>query len=285
VVTLTNGAQSHAVVLRRSSVIYAVSCRKSGCWATGRPVHGTGAYLVKISSAGRPVAERTVRLPARTTLGPIWCASMSSCEIAGADNRISPAAIVIGDWSGKKLHLHRVTVKGSKRMSMTAISCWRADCEAVGGAMVGPGFSPSNRKGLILTTAGGKPARLNADSGYPYLPGVSCVSATTCYGAYGGSVVTVTRGVVTHSLGGAGGGVSAIECTTSGCEVAGTVLLPQYSTSDGLLQSLSDGRWGTPIDDGASYAFSGIAARGGKGGFMAVGTGATASGGSDVAVG
>jgi len=60
VVTLTNGAQSHADVLRRSSVIASASCRKSGCWAVGSPVHGTGVYLVKISPAGRPVAERTV---------------------------------------------------------------------------------------------------------------------------------------------------------------------------------------------------------------------------------
>src|SRR5262245_3562533 len=66
VVTLTNGHQSHAVVLRRSSVIDSVSCRKSGCWAIGHLVHGSGVYLVKISSAGRPAAERTVRLPAGT---------------------------------------------------------------------------------------------------------------------------------------------------------------------------------------------------------------------------
>ena len=179
--TLTNGAQSHAVVLRGSSVIDSVSCRKSVCWAIGHPDRGTGAYLVKISSAGRPVAERTVPVPARTTLGPISCASPTSCEIAGADNRIRPAAIEIGDWNGKRLHLHRVTVKGSKRMSMKGISCWHSDCEAVGSDTVGPGFN--DHHGLILTTAGGKPARLNADSGYPDLGSVSCVSARTCYGS------------------------------------------------------------------------------------------------------
>jgi hypothetical protein len=281
VVTLTNGAQSHADVLRRSSLIDSVSCRNSGCWAVGSPVHGTGAYLVKISSAGRPVAERTVKLPAGTTLGPISCAGMRSCEIAGADNRIRPAAIEIGHWTGKKLHLLRITVKGSKRMSMPGISCWHSDCEAVGSALVG-----SARSGLVLTTARGKPARLNADSGYPYLESVSCISARTCYAVGGsGSAETVTRGVVTHSQGGAGGVLSAIECTASDCEAAGTILLPQYSTQDGLLQSLSDGTWGAPIDDGASYVFIGIAVRGGRGGFIAIGTGATAAGGSDVAVG
>jgi hypothetical protein len=212
-------------------------------------------------------------MPARTTLGPISCASPTSCEIAGADNRIRPQAIEIGDWNGKKLRLHRVTVKGSKRLSMTAISCWHSDCEAVGGAMVGPGFNVRNSKGLILTTAGGKPARLNADSGYPYLPGVSCVSAATCYGASGsGSVLTVTRGVVTHIQSGTGAELYAIECTASECEVAGTVPLPQYSTQDGWLQSLSDGTWGAGIDDGASYGFTGVAPRGGSGGFIAIGT-------------
>jgi hypothetical protein len=283
VVTLTNGAQSHAVVLRSSSVIDSVSCRKSVCWAIGHPVHGTGAYLVKISSAGRPVAEQTVPLPARTILGPISCSSPTSCEIAGADNRIRPSAIVIGDWNGKKLHLHRVTVKGSKRLSMKAISCWRGYCEAVGGDTVGPGYN--NYQGLILTTAGGKPARLNPDSGQPFADGVSCVSATTCYGTDGGAlVVTVTRGVVTHGQGGAGGALNAIECTASDCEAAGTVALPQYSTQDGWLQSLTDGTWGASTDDGAAYFFTGIAARGGNGGFIAVGAGGYGSG-SDVAVG
>lgn len=136
VVTLANGSQSHAVVLRHSSVIDSVSCLKPGCWAKGRPVHGTGVYLVKISSAGRPVAERTVAVRG-TNLGPISCTSMTSCVITGADNRIRPAAIEIGDWNGKKLHLHRVTVKGSKRMTMPGISCWHSECEAVGSALVG----------------------------------------------------------------------------------------------------------------------------------------------------
>jgi hypothetical protein len=281
VVTLTNGVQSHAVVLRHSSVIDSVSCLKSGCWAAGRAVHGTGIYLVKISSAGRPVAERTVPVSG-TNLGPISCTSMTSCEIAGADNRIRPAAIEVGDWNGRKLQLHRITVKGSKRMTMPGISCWHSDCEAVGSALVG-----AVRAGLILIIARGKPARLNADSGYPYLDSVSCVSARTCYAAGGGggaSVETVTRGVVTHSQGSAAGPVSAVECTASACEAAGTLLLPQYSTQDGLLQSLSDGTWGAPTDDGASYVFTDVAARGDSG-FIAVGTGATAGGGTDVAVG
>jgi hypothetical protein len=282
VVTLTNGQQNRAVVLRRSSVIDSVSCRKSGCWAIGDPVHGTGAYLVKISSAGRPAAERTVPLPARTTLDAIWCASMRSCEIAGADNRTRPSAIEIGTWNGKKLRLHQVRVKGSKRMSMKAISCWHSDCEAVGVDTAGPGFNDYH--GLILTTAGGKPARLNADSGYPGLDSVSCISAKTCYATASGPALTVRRGVVTHGQG-SGGSFYAIECTGSECEAAGELPKPQYSTSDGWLQSLSDGTLGASIDDGATYGFTGIAARGGGGGFIAVGPGATAQAGTDVAIG
>jgi hypothetical protein len=283
VVTLTNGAQSHAVVLRRSSVIDSVSCRKSGCWAIGHPVHGAGAYLVKISTAGRPAAERTVPVPAGTTLGPISCASPTSCEIAGADNRTRPSAIEIGTWNGKKLHLHRVAVKGSKRMSMTAISCWHSNCDAVGGALTGPGFN--DYIGLIVTIAGGKPARLNANSGDPFVDSVSCVSARTCYQTDGGAnVVTVTRGMVTHNQAGTGPDLTAIECTGSDCEVGGWVAVG--STSDGILQSLSGGTWGAPIDDGYAYSFTGIAVRGGSGGFIAIG--AWAAGGtsqSDVAVG
>jgi hypothetical protein len=283
VVTLSNGRQSHAVVLRRSSVIDSVSCRKSGCWAIGHLVHGTGAYLVKISSAGRAVAEQTVPVPARTTLDLISCASMRSCEIAGVDNGIRPSAIEIGTWNGRRLRLHRVTVKGSTRVSMTAISCWHSNCEAVGQAKVGPAIL--DLKGLILTIAGGKPARLNADSGDPFADSVSCVSARTCYGTDGGAnVVTVTRGVVTHNQGGTGPVLNTIECTGSDCEVGGWV--PVGSTSDGILQSLSGGTWGAPIDDSYAYSFTGLAVRGGSGGFIAVG--AWAGGGTgqtDVAVG
>ena len=256
VVTLTNGQQSHAKVLRASSVIDSVSCRKSGCWAIGVPVHGAGIYLVKISSAGRPVAERTVKLPAGTSLGPISCASMTSCEIAGDDNRIRPAAIEIGDWNGRKLHLHRVTVKGSKQVSMFAISCWHSDCEAVGA-------------GLILTTAGGKPAKLNAHSGYS-IGSISCVSAMTCYGTTAG-VVTVTRGVVTNSQATAIG-VNTIECNgTTECEAGGWFAVG--SGSWGFLQSVSDGIPGASINDGASSGYTGMAPRGGNGGFIAIGTG------------
>jgi hypothetical protein len=282
VVTLTNGAQSHAGVLRRSSVIDSVSCpSKSGCWAVGDLAHGTGTYLVKISSAGRAVAEKTVPVPAGTTLGPISCTSMESCKIAGG-TRVRPAAIEIGDWNGKKLHLHPVTVKGSKQVSMTAISCWHTGCEAVGTAAV----PPRTNDGLILTIAHGKPAGLNADSGDPGLGSVSCVSATTCYAVDGSnSVVTITRGVVTDRQGGAGAGLNAIECTGTECEAAGTVLKPQYSSQDGWLQSLSDGTWGASIDDGDTCWFTGIAPRGRSGGFIAVGTGPNCYQDSDIAVG
>jgi len=283
VVTLTNGAQSHAVVLGRSSVIDSVSCRKSGCWAIGHLVHRTGAYLVKITSAGRPAAEQTVPVPAGTTLGPISCASMRSCEIAGADNGTRPAAIEIGTWNGRKLRLHRVTVKGSTRVSMTAISCWHSNCDAVGRAKVGPAILDLN--GLILTIAGGKPARLNANSGDPFADSVSCVSARTCYGTDGGAnVVTVTRGLVTHNERGTGPVLTAIECTGHDCEVGGWVHVG--STSDGILQSLSGGTWGAPIEDSYAYSFTSLAVRGGSGAFIAIGAWAAAgTGQTDVAVG
>jgi hypothetical protein len=281
VVTLTHGHQSHAVVLRRSSVIDSVSCRKSGCWAIGHLVHGTAAYLVKISSAGRPVAEQTVRGRAWTSLGPISCASMRSCEIAGVDNGVRPAAIEIGTWNGVKLRLHRVTVKGSTRVSMTAISCWHSNCDVVGRAKVGPGILDWN--GLILTVAGGKPGRLNADSGDPFADSVSCVSARTCYGTDGGAnVVTVTRGVVTHNQAGTGPDLNTIECTGSDCEVGGWVY-PGGSASDGSLQSLSDETWGAPIEDSYTSGFTSIAVRGGSGGFIAIGQNGTSQFGQSVA--
>ena len=64
--------------------------------AIGHLERSAGAYLVKISSAGRVAAEPTLALPGGTTLGPISCASLTFCEIAGADNRIKLAAIEIG---------------------------------------------------------------------------------------------------------------------------------------------------------------------------------------------
>jgi hypothetical protein len=194
---------------------------------------------------------------------------MRSCEIAGVNNGIRPAAIEIGTWNGKKLRLHRVTVKGSTRVSMTAISCWHSNCDAVGAAKVGPAILDLN--GLILTTAGGKPARLNANSRDPFADSVSCVSARTCYGTDGGAnVVTVTRGVVTHNQAGTGPDLNAIECTGSDCEVGGWDY-PGGSASNGILQSLSDGTFGGPTEDSYTSGFTSIAVRGGSGRFIAIG--------------
>lgn len=283
VVTLTNGKQTHAAVLRGSSVIDTVGCRKSGCWALGRLARGGGVYLVKISSAGRPVSEQTVRVPGGTGLNTIWCASMKSCEIVGADNGISPSAIEIGIWNGTKLRLHPVTVKDSKRIRIAALSCWHSACEAVGEDLAGPGYTAAH--GLILAFTGQRPEKLNADSGYPSLNGLACISPKTCYAA-GGSVVTVTRGAATHSQSSGSGyvGLYAIECRASECETAGTFLKPQNSTSDGWLQSLTNGVLGATVDDAASYGFTAIAGRGSSG-FIALGPSAKATPGTDVAVG
>ena len=266
VVTLTNGAQSHAAVLAASSVIYSVSCpSKSGCWAIGRPGRGAGAYLVKISSAGRPAASRRVPVPAGTTLGLISCASMTSCQVAGTDNRLRPAVVETGTWNGTRLHLYRVPVTGSTQVSISGISCWRTDCEAVGTALAGAAGAD-----LIITTHGGKPGTLNIDSAYA-LSAISCVSATTCYAAGAAVLVTVTSGVPAdpQAVGGGWNG-NAIECTGGHCEAAGgQVFGPAYAD---VLVSLSDGTAGSPAIVQVGQGFSAIAARGSSG-FIAIGGG------------
>ena len=265
VVTLRwNGAQIRAAVLRGSSVIDSVSCRKSGCWAIGHPASGIGAYLVKISSAGRPVAERKLAVPAGTTLGPISCSSMTSCEVAGTDNLVKPAAIEIGTWNGTRLHLYRRGVTGGTQLAMDGISCWHGDCEAVGHALVG-----SARQGLILTSSGGKPGTLHVN-GY-YLESISCISAATCY-AGGDTLVTVTRGVAaspqTFSLDDFGGW-AGVECHGVICEAAGEYA--HGSAAESVLVSLTDGTAGSPVHgDGSGYY--GIAVRGSSG-FIAIGLG------------
>jgi hypothetical protein len=273
VVTLTNGAQSHAAVLRGSSVIDSVSCRQSGCWAIGRTEHFPGGrvYLVKISSAGRPVAERTldVRLGLAMTL--ISCSSTTSCEIAGTDNVTErgtvPAAIEIGSWNGTRLHLYAAPVPGSAKISMAGISCWHGLCEAVGSAQAG-----SAGRGLILTIARGKPGTLNADSGYG-LGSISCISATTCYAAGGDVLVTVTSGVASNPQSVPGlsnfSGWAGIECHDGNCEAAGEYA--PGSAAEGVLVSLTDGTAGSPVHGGGSGYYA-IAVRGSSG-FIAIGLG------------
>jgi hypothetical protein len=277
VVTLAGGAQSHVAVLSGSSVVYSVSCPStSGCWAIGHPVRGAGAYLVKISSAGRPAAWRTVPVPTGTTLGAISCASMTSCQVAGADNQLRPAAVEIGTWNGTRLHLYRVRVTGSTEVSMAGISCWHSDCEAVGSARLG-----SAGTDMIVTTKGGKPSTLNIDSGYA-LSSISCISATRCYAAGAAVLVTVTEGVPADPQVVAGGwNGNAIECTSGGCEAAGgEVFGPAYVD---VLVRLSNGTAGSPTIVRAGQGYSGIAARGGSG-FIAVGVGPYGIG-TDVTVG
>jgi hypothetical protein len=270
VVTLANGAQSHAAVLTGSPVLTSVSCpTASGCWAIGHPDHGAGAYLVKISSAGRPAAERTVTLPTGTSMSVISCASMTSCQVAGANNRlvgaknrVRPAAIEISTWNGTRLHLYRIPVAGSTQVSMTGISCWHSDCAAVGSVVAGTA-SPD----LIQMTTGGKPATLNVDSGYA-LRGISCISATTCYAAGAAVLVTVTSGVPADVQAVAGGWSGrAIECTGGQCEAAGGEVFG--SANADVLVSLTGGTAGSPVIVQLGQGFTGIAARGSSG-FIAI---------------
>jgi hypothetical protein len=269
VVTLRNGAQSHALVLRGSSALDSVSCRPSGCWAIGAPAHGSGAYLVEISSAGRAAAERTVAMPAGTSLGPISCSSMADCEIAGTDSHVRPAAIEIGTWTGTRLRLHRVGVAGSTGVSVGGISCWHGDCEVVGYAQVG-----SASDDLILPVSAGRPGKLNADSGF-FLTTISCVSATTCYAGGLNLLYTLTDGVpgdaqTVPTLQPWGPHWTAIECTGTVCEAAGVA--NAGSELVGVLVGMSDGTAGSRSLVVDSGGFSGIATRAGLG-FIAIGAG------------
>jgi hypothetical protein len=281
VATLTGGAQSHIAVLDGAAVIDSVSCASaSGCWAIGHPDHGAGTYLVKISSAGRPAAQRTLAVPAGTTLGSISCASMTSCQVAGANNRLvgankrlRPAAIEIGSWNGTKLYLYRVPVSDSTQVSISGISCWHSDCEAVGSALVG-----SAATDLVLTTQGGKPSVLNPDSGYA-LSAISCVSAATCYAVGAAVLVTLTSGVPADAQAMAGSW-NAIECTGGHCEAAGREAFAA-AYADALV-SLTGGTAGSPVIVRVGHGFSGIAARGSIG-FTAIDS--RSNGGSEETVG
>jgi len=265
VVTLAGGAPEHAAVLGGSSVLYSVSCPSaSGCWAIGHPARGSAAYLVKISSAGRPEAERALAVPAGTALRVISCASMTSCQVAGTDNRLRPAVIQTGTWNGHRLRLYRVKVTGSTKVTMTGLSCWHSNCAAVGSAVVG-----SAGTDLILATRGGKPGTLNSGSGYA-LRGISCISATTCYAAGAAVLVTVTRGVPGDPQAVPGGwNGNAIECTSTRCEAAGGQV--SGSAYADVLVSLSGGTAGLPVIVQAGQGYSGIAARG-TSGFIAIGS-------------
>jgi len=269
VVTLIGGVQKYAAVLHGSAVIYSVSCPSaSGCWAIARPDRGAGAYLVKISSAGRPAAEQTRPVPAGTTLAEISCTAMTSCEVAGTDNRARPAAIEIGTWNGTSLHLYRRGVTSSTTVSVASISCWHSDCAAVGSAAAGPTTTD-----LIVTTSGGRPDAVNVASGYA-LSAIACVSATTCYAAGAAVLVTVTDGSPADPQAVPGGwNGAAIECTGSHCEAAGgEVFGAAYAD---VLVSLSDGTAGTPVIVQAGQGYSGIAARGSS--FIAIAAGSNSA--------
>jgi len=272
VVTLAGGAQSHAAVLDGSSVIYSVSCpSKSGCWAIGHPVRGAGAYLVKISSAGRPAARKILAVPSGTTLRSMSCASMTFCQVAGTDNRLRPAAVETGTWNGSRLRLYRVKVTGSTRVTIAGISCWHSHCAAVGSALAGTGGSD-----LIVTTTGGKPATVNTNSGYA-LSAIACVSATSCNAAGAAVLVTVTDGAAFHPQAVAGWNGTAIECTGTHCEAAGGQVAGAANVD--VLVSLSHGTAGTPVIVQPGQGYTGIAARGN--GFIAIGTAPNGAGTED----
>jgi hypothetical protein len=213
-------------------------------------------------------------MPAGTALRVISCASMTSCQVAGSGNRGRPAAVETGTWNGRRLRLYRVKVTGSSRVTMTGISCWHADCAAVGSALAGTG--PSD---LIVTTKGGKPATLNTDSGYA-LSAISCVSATTCYAAGAAVLVTVTRGAAADAQAVGGWNGTAIECAGSRCEAGGGEVSGPANAD--VLVSISGGTAGAPVIVQPGQGYTGITARGSNG-FIAIGAGTTS--GSEDTVG
>jgi hypothetical protein len=256
-------------VLGGAAVLYSVSCPSgSGCWAIGRPARGTGAYLVKISPAGRPQAGQAVAVPAGTTLRLISCAAMTSCQLAGTGNHRRPAAIMTGTWTGTALHLHRIRVPGSTQVTMTGLSCWHTHCAAVGTAAAGTGTSD-----LILTTTGGTPATLNTNSGYA-LRGIACITAATCYAAGAAVLVTITRGTAANPQPVPGWNGTAIECTRTRCHAAGGQVSGPASTD--VLISLTAGTAGSPVNIQPGQGYTAIAARGTTG-FIAISPGTTSS--------
>ena len=166
--------------------------------------------------------------------------------------------------------LHRVSSpKGITAAEVEGLSCFGRACDAVGyfdkGATV---------TGYVLTITGGTPGRLQTVPG-DSLYGVSCVSASRCYGAgftrSGGLVVTLNDGKaslaqhVTPDL-------MSIACAGSSCTAAGEQLPPVPSSDAfwGDLVDVSAGKVTATLLVSPSGGFSGVARSGAF--FAAVGS-------------
>jgi hypothetical protein len=229
VVTVVGGKQVRVTAVRSASNLVAVSCpNRFGCWAVGSPRIGDRRFvLVKIGSTGSVTSVSTVRLPEGMYLGSISCTSRTSCEIFGTTtDKNGDNEWYLASWNGRKLSQRYVVgplYYGADTVG--SISCWQANCVAVGSTYCDG--STCNSQGTIVTTNHGKPGPLDTLSGEGSLSGVSCVSSSTCYATLVStepsvvfSLVTLHDGVPVNTLD-EPDAAPAIECAGATCWAVG----------------------------------------------------------------
>jgi hypothetical protein len=265
VVSLYNGKQALVTTVQKSPLT-SVSCPsgRAGCWAVG-PLGGpkrtmVGVELVRIGATGKVTNVIKVTEPTGYVLNRIICASMTSCNVIGQNPNAPDGEIVfyMSAWNGKTLRMHAVgeLYNGS---SLDGLSCWRANCVAVGWQQLGSASGTA----YAWTFTNGKPGAFLTRGLKTTFNAVSCVSLSTCwvigYSHGSGVVVTDKDGVLSKNEA-LPDAMAGLECQYATCRaVGGDVIL---TIKNGLSS-------GSPVIDTATTGFSAITSRGT--GFVALG--------------
>lgn len=261
VIALHDGAEGHVSTLAGTERVDAVSCgTATSCVALATPTDGANASFASIDAAGVVTATHHVTLTPGYDLTRLACVG-ATCEVAGVDVFSSPESLVLGEWNGHAVTLHRVAVPGTlSDPTLEGLACSGASCVAVGDAYK----HVSTVVGLVLTFASNAGFKLHTDADHS-LTGVACVSAARCYAAgydvSGGVVDTLTSGTATRSVALSHDDLFGISCRPTACTAVGETL----SNGAGYWGTIVPVVGGTPGTDtvvDASGGFNGVASSG-----------------------
>jgi hypothetical protein len=261
VVALSNGVQAHVSTIPGSSSLYGISCPSStSCVGVGN-YGGSDIGIVSVNAKGEVTGTKKVSLIAGDGLTRISCVATTSCELAGIDIFSSPEQLVIGTWNGTTMVTHKVPVpdKGTDP-SVQGISCSGATCEVVASAYV----HSSTVLGLSLMITNGTSWKMHTASD-DSLYGVSCISASRCYGAgynvHGGVIVTFTNGSLTSTKTTPGTDLFGIACASTSCTAVGEELATGHTTDDywGVIYPVNAGVPGTAVIDESAAGYNSVA--------------------------
>lgn len=245
VMVVNNGKLGKPSDVKGSQDLVAVTCPAGvGCIAWGQASGPTRPFIVETNDNGKVLGSGPTQVPAGVSFTNISCYSLANCRLFGTYRSRSSDVPEFGIWDGSSvLAEHLPLPPGVSEFTAAGVSCYIANCVAVGTGLKGGGHV-----GLVLDITG---RSLTSSSVQPnaVMAGVSCVSPTLCYavGNNGpvGFVVSLDSGMARLLSPVRSGHLAAIACQAALCLAVGSRQLKRGNRAEGtygMLVGVSSGK-------------------------------------------